>query len=158
MIGNGPLLNETIELVKKEGLADTVHILGAMTPEEVRRHMEQAQIHVFTSDQNEGWGAVLNESMNSACVPVANRRIGSAPYLIKQGENGFTYSSEDELYEKVRCLLDHQKERNEMAKRAYTTIINEWNAEVAAERLLLLSDRILSGEEYDVDTGICSRT
>jgi spore maturation protein CgeB len=96
--------------------------------------------------------------MNSACVPVANRRIGSAPYLIKRGENGFIYSSEDELYEKVRYLLDHEKERNEMARRAYTTIINEWNAEVAAERLLLLSDRILSGEEYDdVDTGICSR-
>lgn len=156
MIGNGPLLEKTTALVKKEGLEDAIQILGAMTPEEVRQHMEKSQIHVFTSDRNEGWGAVLNESMNSACVPVANQMIGSAPYLIQQGENGYTYSSEEELYEKVECLLDHAEEREAMAGKAYGTIVNEWNSETAAERLVMLSSSILEGKEHFWQEGICS--
>jgi hypothetical protein len=36
-----------------------------MPPEEVRVHMEQSNIYLFTSDFGEGWGAVLNEAMNS---------------------------------------------------------------------------------------------
>lgn len=156
MIGNGPLLNETIELVKKEGLADTIHVLGAMTPEEVRQHMEQSQIHVFTSDRNEGWGAVLNESMNSACTPVANHDIGSVPFLIEDGKNGYQYTNVDELYEKVKYLMEHAEERDKMAKCAYSTIANEWNAEVAAERLIMLASSILEKEERTVNKGCCS--
>ena len=34
--------------------------------------MEQADIYLFTSDRNEGWGAVANEAMNSACAMVAD--------------------------------------------------------------------------------------
>lgn len=136
MIGNGQLMEATEQAIRAAGLEQQVHILGAMKPEEVRAHMEKAQIHIFTSDRNEGWGAVLNESMNSACVPVANREIGSAPFLIENGKNGYLYSDIDELYEKVKYLLDHPQERMEMARCAYDTIVKEWNAEVAAERLI----------------------
>lgn len=159
MIGNGPLQEETAALVKKEGLEDVVRVLGAMTPEQVRQHMEQSQIHVFTSDRNEGWGAVLNESMNSACVPVAHRVIGSVPYLIGQGENGFAYATVDELYEKVKYLLDHPEARIKMAKEAYRAIVERWNAETAADRLLALSQELLSGQQVTARTlsGPCER-
>lgn len=157
MIGNGPLLEEMNKMVKQEGLEDEVHVLGAMSPVEVRRYMERAQIHLFTSDRNEGWGAVLNESMNSACVPVADRNIGSTPYLIEDGVNGYACCGIDELYERVRYLLDHKKEREAMAKQAYTTIVKDWNAEVAARRLILLSESILFGNEYTMADGCCSR-
>ena len=72
-------------------------MLGAMPPEEVRRHMEKADIYLFTSDFNEGWGAVLNESMNSGCAVVASHAIGSVPFLIKNGENGLIYENGNQL-------------------------------------------------------------
>lgn len=159
MIGNGELLEATRKLVQENGLENEIRILGAMKPDEVRRYMEQSQIHIFTSDKQEGWGAVLNEAMNSGCVPVANRQIGSAPFLIKDGENGFLYDSVDELYEKVKFLLDHQQERERMAVNAYHTIIDEWNAEMAAEKFLKLTAAILKGEKRLelFENGVCSK-
>ena len=159
MIGNGQLMEATEQAIRAAGLEQQVHILGAMKPEEVRAHMEKAQIHIFTSDRNEGWGAVLNESMNSACVPVANREIGAAPFLIENGKNGYLYSDIDELYEKVKYMLDHPQERMEMAKCAYDTIVKEWNAEVAAERFLELANNCLAekGNTQVFEKGVCSK-
>jgi glycosyltransferase involved in cell wall biosynthesis len=159
MIGNGPMLTQTMATVIREGLEKEIHVLGAMSPEEVRTHMEQAQIHIFTSDRNEGWGAVLNESMNSCCVPVANRAIGSAPYLIEDGKNGFLYNTVDELYDKVKYLLDHDAQRNQMAENAYHTITDEWNAENAARKFVGMCEKMLSGEykPFPYESGVCSR-
>ncbi len=155
MIGNGEMLAEIADMVHREALEDVVHIWGGMTPDEVREKMEKAAIHIFTSDQQEGWGAVLNESMNSACVPVANKNIGSAPYLIESGENGFMFSDVDELCSRIRFLLDNEDVRCEMAKKAYKTIQDEWNAEVAARRLCCLIERMRSGEYTFFESGIC---
>ena len=43
----------------------------------------------------EGWGAVLNEAMNSGCACIASHAIGSAGFLIEHGENGFVYRDGD---------------------------------------------------------------
>ena len=40
----------------------TFSMLGSMTPEQVREHMEESILFLFTSDFGEGWGAVLNEA------------------------------------------------------------------------------------------------
>ena len=70
------------EKIKKEKLDDCVHMLGSMSPEQVRLYMEQSQMFLFTSDRYEGWGAVLNEAMNSGCAVVASHIIGSAPSFV----------------------------------------------------------------------------
>lgn len=161
LIGSGDKFLETEELVEKYNLGDCVNLLGVMTPNEVRRHMEKSEIFLFTSDRNEGWGAVLNESMNSACVPVASHIIGSVPFLIKDGENGLIYKDGDvdDLYNKVKYLLDNKEKRVEMAKRAYKTMLEEWNGEVAAEKFIKLCEMILSGEKkpFPFESGVCSK-
>ena len=65
-IGTGDMESVLRSMIETHGLCDRVQLLGSMKPEEVRHHMEQAGIYLFTSDRQEGWGAVLNESMNSA--------------------------------------------------------------------------------------------
>jgi glycosyltransferase involved in cell wall biosynthesis len=79
-----------------------------MAPEAVRDHMEAADIFLFTSDFNEGWGAVLNESMNSACAVVASHAIGSVPFLLKDGENGFIQTLLEMYAETVNVLTDNK--------------------------------------------------
>lgn len=152
MIGNGVLEKTIKTMVEREGLSDCVHLLGAMSPLEVRTHMEKSKIFLFTSDRNEGWGAVLNESMNSGCAVVANHMIGSVPYLIRDGENGMIYKNGriDDLYKKVKYLLDHPNECAEMGKQAYRTMTDMWNADVAAERFIRLVEAILNGEKKPV--------
>lgn len=161
MIGNGELLESTRDQIASLGLSDCVHLLGSMSPEDVRKHMEQSQIFLFTSDRNEGWGAVLNESMNSACAVVASRAIGSVPFLIDDGVNGDIYEDGniDDLYRKVKALLDDPARRVQKSKNAYATITEEWNAETAAERFIALASSILNNGKKDVfEVGVCSKT
>lgn len=161
MIGNGPLEDNIKKLIEEKDLSDCVEMLGSMKPEEVRQHMEKSEIFIFTSDKNEGWGAVLNESMNSACAVVANSAIGSVPFLIKDGENGYMYKDGDieDLFEKVKKLLDNADERKRIARNAYKTMIDEWNAENAAKKFVALCEKMLSGEykPFPYESGVCSR-
>ncbi|MBO5411742.1 MAG: glycosyltransferase [Clostridia bacterium] len=161
MIGNGELEKNIKQRIQDSGVSDCVEMLGAMKPEQVRGYMEKSQIFLFTSDRNEGWGAVLNESMNSACAVVVNHAIGSVPFLIKDGENGMIYKdgNVDELYAHVKKLLDDSSIREEMARRAYDTMISEWNPDNAAEKLLYLSNQILAGvaKPFPYVEGVCSK-
>ena len=160
MIGNGELLEQMRNEVSVRNLSDCVTIPGAMKPEEVRRHMEEAEIHIFTSDRNEGWGAVLNESMNSACAVVASHAIGSVPFLLEDGANGLIYQdgNEDDLYQKVKMLLGDKVICHSLGKNAYRTLIGTWCADVAAKRLLNLADAIINGEKKPAlfEEGPCS--
>ncbi len=161
MIGTGVLEQELKQKIKFADLEDCVHLLGSMSPEQVREHMENSEVFLFTSDRNEGWGAVLNEAMNSACAVVAGHAIGSVPFLINNGKNGLIYQTgnTDDLYTQTKWLLDHSEERKEMGRNAYDTVAIEWNAKRAAERLLVLAERILNGDEMPIpfENGVCSK-
>lgn len=160
LIGTGTLLKNLREKIDNENLKNYIKILDAMSPQDVRKHMEKAGIYLFTSDFQEGWGAVLNESMNSGCAVVASHAIGSVPYLIKHGKNGVIYKNGDttDLYKKVRYLLDNPMEQDVLGRNAYNTIVNLWNAEVAAERLLKLTKEIQKKGYCDLyDDGPCSK-
>lgn len=161
MIGNGALLEAIGETVQSNGLEAHVKLLGSMSPEEVRGHMERTEIYLFTSDRNEGWGAVLNESMNSGCAVVASDAIGSVPFLIHDGENGLIYKSgdEDELYKQVKFLMDNPDQRRSMGEKAYETMTRLWNAEEATERLLALCQALLEGQRHPqlYTNGPCSK-
>lgn len=149
IIGTGVMEQELEKMISDYNLENEVHMLGSMKPEEVRERMEQSQIFLFTSDRNEGWGAVLNESMNSACAVVASSAIGSVPFLMKDGENGCIYKDGDEedLYRKVKLLLENNNLCREYGRQAYLTITDEWSPQIAAERFVELSKAILSGNK-----------
>lgn len=160
IIGNGEMEHQIKTWIKEKQLVNCVHMLGAMSPEAVRDHMEAANIFLFTSDFNEGWGAVLNESMNSACAVVASHAIGSVPFLIDDGKNGFIYKNgdEDSLYERVVQLVKNPGLREEMGRNAYRTLAEQWNAEVAAERFIALAQALVDGKKADLfDDGPCSK-
>lgn len=160
IIGNGEKEEALRNGIEKYGLKDCVHMLGSMKPDDVRSHMERSEVFLVTSDRREGWGAVLNEAMNSGCAVVASHAIGSVPYLVEDGQNGLIYKSGDlgDLYAKTKWLLTHPSERKNMAQNAYQTMVNEWNAENAATRLAALAKDILGGKEHPATSGsgVCS--
>lgn len=161
IVGTGEMEAELKSMADIMGLGECVTFPGSMPPDKVRGLMEQAGIFLFTSDRNEGWGAVLNESMNSSCAVVASHATGAVPYLMKHKENGFIYKSSNvnELYAHVKYLLDNPDKQERLGRAAYNTITELWNAEVAAQRLIALSEHLLTGEEYPdlFEDGPCSR-
>lgn len=160
IIGNGEMEPQLRDMIEKKGLLDCVEMLGAMPPEKVREHMEQADIFLFTSDFNEGWGAVLNESMNSGCAVVASHAIGSVPFLIKDGVNGVVYKngSQKDLNQAVMELLDDPEKRKQIGQAAYRTMTEKWNGENAAERFIELSKALKEGKDTPYPDGPCSKS
>lgn len=160
LIGTGPMEEELKRRVREVGLEDRVRFLGTMDAEAVRTHMESAGISLFTSDFHEGWGAVVNEAMNSGCAVVASHAAGSVPFLLRQGENGLIYRSGDidGLYGHVKTLLGRPERQRELGAKAYETITHLWNADCAAERLLTLAEELQKGGDGDIySEGPCSR-
>ena len=77
MIGGGELEEETHRLAEEHGVTDVITFPGFQGPEEVRAAMEKSEIYLVTSDRKEGWGAVVNEAMNSGCGGRSYDRRGS---------------------------------------------------------------------------------
>lgn len=158
MIGVGFLAEKIKQLIFENKLQDVIELTGALTPGEVRDKMEKSEIFISTSDRQEGWGAVINEAMNSVCAVIANHEIGAAPYLISHGKNGFMYNSEDELYEYIVKMLCRKEARESVARNAYVSLEREWNADIAAKRFLNLAKQIIENKkELDLPvSGPCS--
>lgn len=140
MIGGGELEEEVHSLAEELGVTDKITFAGFRSPEEVRAAMEESEIYLVTSDRKEGWGAVVNEAMNSGCAVVADHMIGAAPWMIRQRENGILYHDgcEQQLQEYVAELLQDPAECRRLGEAAQQTVRTEWNAQIAAERLVRL--------------------
>ena len=147
IIGIGPIKNVLENMINKYGLNDCVHMLGSMSPDKVRKHMETAEIYLFTSDRGEGWGVVLNEAMNSACACVASYSAGATPYLVKDNINGLIYKNDDkeEVFNKTKYLLDNKEKLKNIEKEAYETLVGPWSPKTAAERLYAFVEEIKKG-------------
>lgn len=148
MLGGGEMEAALKQEIRREGLSESFVFYGYTGPEQVRDVMEKCHIHLFTSNHLEGWGAVVNEGMNSGCVEVVDARVGAAPFLIRHGENGLLYQSGsyDEMEALVFDLFENWEARRAMGRAAYETIRDMWNAEHAAAALLQFSDRLRQGK------------
>ena len=158
VIGVGPLEQTLRDAVRVHGLGDCVHLVGAITPQQVREHMERASVYIFTSDFREGWGAVLNEAMNSGCAVLASHAIGAVPFLMENERNGLIHRSGnvDDLYANMTRVLDDQRLCTSLGRGAYESIESLWNASVAADRLLRTVESLEAGEPPGFGDGPCS--
>lgn len=158
IIGDGELRPSLEKMIEDGSLSERVKMFGALPHEDVMDAMKNADIYIFTSDRNEGWGAVLNEAMDAGCVVVASDAIGSAPFLIKNGVNGFLYKDCDtnDLFRIVSSLIESPSSIEAISKNAIGTIKGEWSIQQATNNLLLLIDCLRAGEQTLIKSGPCS--
>ena len=159
--GSGVMEKELHSLIESHGLNDYVSLnTGRVVQhEEMREEMEKSQIFLFTSDRGEGWGVVLNESMNSCCAVVACEKTGAAPYLIDDGRNGLLFRDRDidDLTLKVSGLLREPERMNHLGHNAYETVTGEWSPRNAAERFATLSEALRDSDSVSLwEDGPCS--
>jgi glycosyltransferase involved in cell wall biosynthesis len=159
MIGSGEKLEEIEKLITKLNITEFVSLLGSIPNKEVLDQMEKSNIFIFTSDRNEGWGAVLNEAMGRGCAVVASNLIGAVPYLIEDNQNGLIFKSGDlsSLVQQTERLISDKAFREYLAKNAYNTMVAEWNPKKAASNFLLLGNSILEQQGVFIEKGPCSK-
>ena len=123
----------------------------------VKDYMEKANIFIGTSGSFEGWGAVINESMNAACAIVANRRMGSVPFLIGENDTGLMYENYQDLENKIKQVIEDKELRTRLSKNAYNYITTKWTGEIAAENIIKLFDSVITNTELTVKDGPASK-
>ena len=158
MYGEGEELEGTKRMCRKMDVEDMISFKGNVPNTVIIEAMRQHDIFLFTSDRHEGWGAVMNEAMSNGCTVVASNAIGSVPFLVQDGINGFIFQSGSvsSLYNKVLYLLDNPLKRKEMAVQAYRTMKNVWSPQIAAKNLLQLIDDLQDGQDTSILEGPCS--
>lgn len=158
MFGNGPLYERMQSLIEFLKLKGFVKLRGNIPNEQILEEMRAHDIFVFTSDKNEGWGAVLNEAMSSKCAVVASDEIGSVPYLIDNGRNGLIFKSGSvaDLSKAVESLINKPEKIAEIGENAFLTMNDIWSPHKAAENLLKLIEGLKEKRPNVIEYGPCS--
>lgn len=158
MYGNGELYGAMVDLAKKLDVCDRVIFNGNLPNEGIRSEMQNHDIVLTTSDQNEGWGATVNEAMSNGCVLIGSDKVGSVPYLVKNEENGLIFKSQNinSLYNSVVSVLGKPDRCMELAMKAYITMRDIWSPSNAANSLIRLCDDLLNHNDLSVVEGPCS--
>ena len=159
MFGDGPMRNQMEHLAKELHVADFVKFHGNVPNEIIRENLRNHDLFIFTSDRGEGWGAVANEAMSEGCVIIGSDKIGSIPFLVKDGSNGFIFDDQniDSLYGKVLKVISLKEDIRIISENGYKTIRDSWSPRSAAQSLILLIDGIKNGNFNPIKQGPCSK-
>lgn len=157
MLGTGKLEEKIKKQIKRNNLEDVLEIVGQVPSDKVKNYMEKANIFIGTSDSFEGWGAVINESMNAGCAIVASKKMGSVPFLIGNNETGLMYDNYNDLENKVKLLINDSDLRKKISKNAYNYITTKWTGELAAENIIKMFNNVIDGREIEVSDGPASK-
>lgn len=159
MIGDGVLKDVIQKEIDLNDLRQYVTLPGSLPNEQVVKKMQESNAFLFTSDRNEGWGAVLNEAMSNGCAVVASHAIGSVPFLVENVKNGLIFKSENlySLVKQVEYLINNRDFCNQLARNAYQSILQVWSPKTAATNFVSLAFSLLSGNEKEIEEGPCSK-
>ena len=143
MIGDGDLRNSIESEITQRSLSDEVVLLGWQTQDQVREHMQKADLFLMTSHHGEGWGLVVNEALSFGCGVIANQQLGSASCLVEQGVSGVLYSDHN-FNQKLDHIATLGRDRMLLMGKAGNARMREsWSSQVAARRTIGLSKALL---------------
>lgn len=158
MFGGGVLHENMQQLSKGYNVDDCVFFRGNLPNSQIIDEMRNHDIVLATSDQNEGWGAVVNEAMSNGCVLVGSNLTGSVPFLVKHEDNGLIFKSNDilSLLDCVISVIGNPAKCKALASKAYNTMRDVWSPNNAAQSFINLSNCLMRNEEPNIQEGPCS--
>lgn len=124
-VGDGHL-RESLEAFVLENKQTNIHFLGFKNQTELAACYIFADIFVLPSGVGETWGLVVNEAMCFSLPIVLSDLVGCSSDLVKSGENGYIYPSEDILALKscLQKLVESKELREQFGKKSKAIISN----------------------------------
>lgn len=159
MYGDGELRKQLKLMAKKSIASEHITFHGSVSNDDIHKSLRSHDIFIFTSDRGEGWGAVANEAMSEGCVLIGYKEIGSVPFLIKDGINGFIFKSPniEDLFQTVVQAISLGKELSKIAFSGYTSVRDFWSPQIAAQSLIILINNLKQGMDTPIKNGPCSK-
>lgn len=144
IIGDGPLLNELIQLVRINNLENNVKFLGSISDEEYFNELESSIIAVLPCIISENGDRdvcplTLQEAMSME-IPVISTNVHSIPELIDDGITGKLVPPKNEkaLADAVIELLGDEGLRHRMGENGRKKIMEEFNVEIQMKKQVML--------------------
>ena len=145
IVGNPNLDKEyskkVMEYARSKGV--NAKFTGFVPYEDLKALYSACDVFVLPSFE-EGFGLVLTEAMASG-KPLIGSNVGGIPMQIRDGWNGFLVEPGDEkqLAEKIRYLIENEKERIRMGKNSRKLAENKFDWSKIAERYLKVYEVIV---------------
>jgi glycosyltransferase involved in cell wall biosynthesis len=138
IVGDGELEGELKQRASHHG---NIHFLPFQNQSAMPAVYRLAQVYCLPSWE-ETWGLAVNEAMASGLAIIASDKVGCAVDLVKNGDNGYIFKSEDldDLTEKLRLVLSSDLEA--MGKQSQR-IIADWSIERQVEQIESALDKIV---------------
>jgi glycosyltransferase involved in cell wall biosynthesis len=142
--GDGMLRGEVERRSRELGLGN-VRVTGFLNQSELPRYYAMADALVLPSGL-EPWGLVVNEAMNFGLPLIVSDRVGSAPDLVRRGENGHVFPAGDvpALSEAMRAVAGDGAVRTGMGE-ASRRLIARWGLPETADGYLCGLCRVVGG-------------
>lgn len=144
IVGDGTQATGLRALITQQGLADSIHLHGAMRQHQVVAMLRRATVFalpcvVTKQGDKDGIPVVLMEAMASG-VPVVSTFVSGIPELIEDGVSGRLVPPRDAaaLAAAIEELVRDSSLRARFAERAIATVRARFNVDHEASRLLAL--------------------
>jgi colanic acid/amylovoran biosynthesis glycosyltransferase len=154
VIGDGPLMQEALLLIKQHRAEHYIKMLGSQSQTEVQKQLEQADIFMLpsvtaTNGDMEGVPVALMEAMAMGLIVVSTQHSG-IPELIDDGVSGFL-ANERSPAELCDILLKVQQldstRVNQIRQAARDKVAAEFSDVICYQQLIELTERLSA--QYD---------
>ncbi|MEA5553512.1 glycosyltransferase family 4 protein [Anabaena cylindrica UHCC 0172] len=107
LVGQEAELPQMLELLPEQ-TRQNIEYAGFQAPEDLPEFFSQADLFVLPS-RYDGWGVVVNQAVGAGLPIICSDAVGAAYDLIKPGENGYLFPSEniDALVEILKNYIQH---------------------------------------------------
>ncbi len=139
--GEGPE-KETIEdIIKKNKLEDRVKLLGFLNKEQMTEVTRKCKFVVVPSIWYENCPYSVLETL-AIGKPVIGANIGGIPELVKDKENGFIYTTTEELTTCMNKLFESDKLVKQFSKKSKELAKQEYDRDVYYEKIIRIYNEV----------------
>ncbi|TXE05856.1 glycosyltransferase family 4 protein [Gelidibacter salicanalis] len=138
MYGDGPLMPELQDYVKKNSLETVVFLYGNQDKSVVKDTLMDAHFNILPS-KSEGWPKAVAEGMFFGCIPIATP-VSCVGWMLGEGTRGILIAPEVETAVSQIVTALHSADLNRMAQEALT-----WSQHYTFNRLEADIKRVLEG-------------
>ena len=140
-LGGDGDVQEVLNIIKENGLQETVEYVGWVQGEEKIKLLEQCSVFVLPS-YHEGMPMAILEAMSFGEV-VVSTNVGGIPQVIESGVNGYLHEpgNINQLVSSLLIALESDN-KNFIGNNAFKTIYNSFNIENNLSELIKLYNRI----------------
>ena len=144
VLGDGPLLNK----IKKDNINHNIKFHGSLSRDNVSKFINKSKFLVFPSEWYESFPMTILEAFREGTLVLASN-IGSIKSIIKDRFNGilFEYGNKIDLIDKVKWILNHPKECDQITLNANNEFNNKYSSEINYKQLINIYEEAIKDNE-----------